>query len=293
MGFRDAFDRFRGGRGRGGRPDVERFYGTDSREPYSGRDYGHSGGFTNSGYDFDRDTPRHDDWNSDWNLDANDDFDGDFDDRYSAPSPRFGANMQGSFGYDRGGEGARGGSYFGHSDRGSRSNVAIARGEANLGGDVDRGFSGGSIQGGVDRGYSGGLNYGFGGGAYRGGIGHDRGPEQSRPSYRGRGPKGYVRSDERIRELISERLAEHDAIDATDIDVVVSNGEVTLTGTIDSRRNKRLAEDVADSVLGVRDVHNQLRVQPTASPLASASTGTDGDETLADSEQKATERTEP
>ena len=58
-----------------------------------------------------------------------------------------------------------------------------------------------------------------------------------------------------------ERLTDHGGIDATDIDVSVDNGEVTLKGTVDSRYAKRKAEDLAEAVKGVRDVHNQLRVQ--------------------------------
>ena len=84
---------------------------------------------------------------------------------------------------------------------------------------------------------------------------------QSRPSgYAGRGPKGYRRSDERIREEISDRLMEHDELDASDIEVTVKDGEATLTGTVDSRRSKRLAEDLAERASGVRDVMNQIKV---------------------------------
>jgi BON domain-containing protein len=92
---------------------------------------------------------------------------------------------------------------------------------------------------------------------------YDRGSDfgsLTQPSYRGRGPKGFQRSDDRLREMISERLSDHDAIDASEIEVTVANGEVTLAGTVDDRRTKRLAEDVAESVGGVRDVHNQLKV---------------------------------
>lgn len=49
-------------------------------------------------------------------------------------------------------------------------------------------------------------------------------------SYRGVGPKGYTRSDERLAEEICERLTDHPRIDASEIDVQVSRGEVTLTG---------------------------------------------------------------
>ena len=78
--------------------------------------------------------------------------------------------------------------------------------------------------------------------------------------FAGRGPKGYQRSDERIREDVSDKLMEHPDLDASDIEVQVSQGEVTLTGTVDSRWAKRLAEDIAESCTGVRDVMNQLRV---------------------------------
>ena len=81
----------------------------------------------------------------------------------------------------------------------------------------------------------------------------------------GRGPKGYQRSDERIREEINERLTAHGLIDATDIECRVQKGEVVLTGFVDSRAQKRAAEDVAEDVYGVRDVHNQLRIRSHAS----------------------------
>jgi hypothetical protein len=47
---------------------------------------------------------------------------------------------------------------------------------------------------------------------------------------------------------------------------------VTLIGLIATRPQKRLAEDLADSVSGVNEVHNQLRLtsQPMAPPAASA-----------------------
>lgn len=79
-------------------------------------------------------------------------------------------------------------------------------------------------------------------------------------SYRGRGPKNWRRSDDRIREDVNELLTMHDGIDATDVEVTVKDGEVTLEGLVGSRWEKRLAEDVAGSCAGVHDVHNRLRV---------------------------------
>lgn len=84
---------------------------------------------------------------------------------------------------------------------------------------------------------------------------------QSAGQHAGKGPKGYQRSDERIREDVCDRLARHPHIDASEIEVKVSNGEVTLSGAVDERNAKRMSEDLAESVDGVREVHNQLRVQ--------------------------------
>jgi osmotically-inducible protein OsmY len=79
--------------------------------------------------------------------------------------------------------------------------------------------------------------------------------------FAGIGPRGYQRSDERILEDVSERLTQNGQIDASDISVGVSEGVVILIGTVNSRQGKRLAEDLAESVSGVEDVDNQLRVQ--------------------------------
>ncbi len=78
--------------------------------------------------------------------------------------------------------------------------------------------------------------------------------------HRGKGPKGYRRSDERIREEVNDRLADDPHVDAREIEVTVQNGDITLTGTIDDRYAKRRAEDIVESVSGVRNVENRLRV---------------------------------
>jgi hypothetical protein len=99
--------------------------------------------------------------------------------------------------------------------------------------------------------------------SYYGGLGSFGGGMTQygeRGRFAGRGPKGWQRSDERVRDDINERLTDHPELDATEIQVQVNQGEVTLSGTVDERRAKRLAEDIAESVSGVKDVHNQLRV---------------------------------
>lgn len=78
--------------------------------------------------------------------------------------------------------------------------------------------------------------------------------------HRGKGPKGYKRSDGRIQEDINDRLNDDPYLDASNIEVSVSNGEVTLTGTVEDRNSKRRAEDLSDSISGVTHVQNNLRV---------------------------------
>jgi hypothetical protein len=80
-------------------------------------------------------------------------------------------------------------------------------------------------------------------------------------SYAGRGPKGYQRSDERLKEEICERLTADPDVDASEIEVSVQNGEVTLEGTVSTRQMKRGAEDCAEAVSGAQQVHNRLRVE--------------------------------
>jgi BON domain len=81
-------------------------------------------------------------------------------------------------------------------------------------------------------------------------------------SYRGRGPRTYRRSDQRILEDVCERLSNDAWVDATDIEVKVEAAEVQLSGTVEDRGAKRRAELLAEQVVGVRDVQNAIRVVP-------------------------------
>lgn len=80
-------------------------------------------------------------------------------------------------------------------------------------------------------------------------------------NFSGRGPKGYTRSDDRIREDVCETLYLHPLVDASDIEVKVLEGHVTLSGTVDSREAKREAEKSIEHISGVIDVFNELRLQ--------------------------------
>lgn len=77
---------------------------------------------------------------------------------------------------------------------------------------------------------------------------------------RGLGPKGYRRSDERISEDVHHRLTEDSWLDATHIGVSVSDGEVTLSGTVAEREAKHRAERLIEDLGGVTHVQNNLRV---------------------------------
>lgn len=102
---------------------------------------------------------------------------------------------------------------------------------------------------------------GYTGGFFAGPSATPRGYER-RGRFAGRGPKGYRRSDERIREEICDLLTEDPEIDASEVTVTVENGEVTLEGCVADRQMKRDAEDCIESISGVRQVHNRLRNEP-------------------------------
>jgi hypothetical protein len=146
---------------------------------------------------------------------------------------------QGNYGQGSFGQGGRGSSHFGQGDYGQQH---------------DR--RGGSFGAGIsNRGYDEGSSW----------TGHS-----------GRGPKGYQRSDERIREDVSDSLTDDPEVDASEITVDVRDGEVTLTGTVQSREEKRAAEACAEQVSGVREVLNQVRVSRSGSSGESSTSGSSG-----------------
>lgn len=85
--------------------------------------------------------------------------------------------------------------------------------------------------------------------------------DRYRGTHRGRGPKGYERSDERVRDAVCERLSDDPYIDASEITVTVASGVVRLIGSVDSRQEKYEVEELVANCGGVKDVDNQLRVQ--------------------------------
>lgn len=92
---------------------------------------------------------------------------------------------------------------------------------------------------------------------------------QSTQSHRGRGPKGYQRTDERLKELICETLMEDPDIDASEVDVEVSGGVATLSGSVTDRPTKYRIEDAVERIGGITDINNQLRVQRSGADTSS------------------------
>jgi len=91
--------------------------------------------------------------------------------------------------------------------------------------------------------------------------------------HRGHGPKGYTRSSDRIREDVCDRLTDDPMIDARNIEVEVSGTEITLSGTVVSREQRRRAEAVADGVAGVSHVQNNTRVDESSLAVSQSTTG--------------------
>lgn len=88
------------------------------------------------------------------------------------------------------------------------------------------------------------------------------GPERRKPggSNAGTSPRFNRRTDDKIREEILELLNNNADLDASEVEVHVEGGEVTLTGTVESRDARWLTEDLVTSVSGVREVYNQVKV---------------------------------
>lgn len=86
-------------------------------------------------------------------------------------------------------------------------------------------------------------------------------PEIDRGPHYGKGPKGYKRSDDRTRDDVCDAIAHFGHVDASEVEVKVADGIVTLSGTVGHRRDKRALEHVVERCRGVHDIHNELRVK--------------------------------
>lgn len=82
-----------------------------------------------------------------------------------------------------------------------------------------------------------------------------------RKSFRGRGPKNYQRSDERIMEDFCDQLTDNDFIDASNINVDIQDGNLALSGSVEDKWMKYAAEDIAEYTHGVRSIQNDINVR--------------------------------
>jgi hypothetical protein len=120
-------------------------------------------------------------------------------------------------------------------DEAPAAHGAAGPGYAGFGGSA--GYSG-SGAGGISGGYAGG--------------GYSDGPWRPVPN---------TQHDDRIQADLKERLDQATELDATEIEVLVEAGEVTLEGRIPTRAMKHAATEIAERVPGVERVHNRLHVE--------------------------------
>jgi len=222
-----------------------RYYGDDAREPIYREEYGQGGveyGDQPRGYDagrgYDRDDRR------DYGRAAYDRAgygESGYEDYPREPSHRMASGGTGGYDYERGyGDGGRRDEYRrgGRSERTER----FEEGGRQAGDFLHR--AGERV-----------ASWFGGGGEAR--AHHDY--DQQERGARGLGPQGYKRSDDRISDEVHERLTDDSWIDASNISVSVSGGEVTLSGTVESREAKHRAERIVEEISGVQHVQNNLR----------------------------------
>jgi len=224
-----------------------RFYGDDDQERIYREEYGQGGveyGDVPRGYDAGRSSTRERYHAEGYGRSGYGAYPGEFRDEMRHPA----SGGTGGYDYERGyGDGGRGG------DRGERFE------------DAGRG-AGDFLHRAGER-----VASWFGGGNES--RSHDPDHQDGRPrGARGLGPQGYKRSDERINEDAHERLTDDTWLDASNISISVSGGEVTLSGTVETREAKHRAERLVEDISGVNHVQNNLRIDK-GNPLTTAGSG--------------------
>jgi osmotically-inducible protein OsmY len=82
----------------------------------------------------------------------------------------------------------------------------------------------------------------------------------SEGQHKGAGPKSEKPQGDAVWEAVHDKLTEEPWLDATDIVLSVSGGDVTLTGTVPSQHEVDLAGKAAAEAKGVTNVANNLTV---------------------------------
>lgn len=91
-------------------------------------------------------------------------------------------------------------------------------------------------------------------------------------------PENLERSDDRITELLCERLHDDPDLDASEVIVSVQGGRIKLEGTVDSLPTRKAVENVAEQ-FGVQDLQSDLRVRDSSEPDMHAAVGDGTDST--------------
>jgi hypothetical protein len=117
----------------------------------------------------------------------------------------------------------------------------------------------------------------------------DRARMARETDYSGRGPKNWRRSDDRIKEDVSEALERDREVDASEIEVDVKDGVVILRGSVEHRLHKRRSEDVIEMIPGVKDIRNELSINQSLFEQAKEMlTGDSGSTTKSERTSKST-----
>jgi hypothetical protein len=182
-------------------------------------------------------------------------------------SGEYGGQRQFGSGLEYGGQRQFGGQEYGDSYGPSRENLQPRMPEGAFG-RPDQSSTQGWDYGNPS--YSSSSNSQFGRLGGQGMIGGSQGKQPFR------GPKGYTRSDERIREDVCDTIGRLGEVDPSEVEVTVREGEVTLAGTVEHRHWKHTIEDAVDGISGVREVTNNIRVK--AARRADESTRTESKE---------------
>lgn len=84
-------------------------------------------------------------------------------------------------------------------------------------------------------------------------------------SFKGKGPRGFDISDQKIYENVCEALASSMELDASDIDVEVMDSTVTLKGSVEDENRCHLSQLLVQEVAGVTEVVNELKINNQSS----------------------------
>jgi osmotically-inducible protein OsmY len=81
------------------------------------------------------------------------------------------------------------------------------------------------------------------------------------PVHSGKGPKGYVRQDDKIREDICILLTADAYVDPGNVTVEVKDGTAILNGTVEVELMKIRTEQLAWLIFGIKGVKNMIEVR--------------------------------